>query len=187
MVVSAQSQQKYSKEFTDGSRVYLKEQVIRELRSRLRETNPDIPDNELFQNKEWRIHNYTLMLVGANSSREVILWEYNRSYKLESKNLIPHLGKIHVNDIFLEKDFAYILYTNDGDELVISTVKKDDDGWYEFLNTPLAKSYEFQPILKAGFLNSKTPTVFAEYNSSDQKKRTWKWILNGNVWKKVGK
>lgn len=90
--ITAQNTKEFSKIFTDGNRVYLKKQIIIEIRSRTRKSNPKIPESELFQVKEWIIHTYDLILVQANRTENITLWKYRREYNSESKEKIPQFG-----------------------------------------------------------------------------------------------
>jgi hypothetical protein len=65
----------YSKVFADGTEIYLTRQTIIEIRSRPKDANPGIPEQDLFSAKQVRIVTYSLRLRSPEPNKESLIWE----------------------------------------------------------------------------------------------------------------
>lgn len=173
----------YSKDLPDGSKVYLKRQIISEIRSRPESINKGIPESEIFEREEWEIRKYYLFRKKNDSDQESIIWKYTGQIRTDPKDEFPGVGSLNIKDVFVADDNAFVLYVY-ANVLFVANVTRDDSlGWYEISNTKLAVDYQTRPIQKASFSDRKKAEIAVEF-AEKGKRVLWKWKLNNAQWKR---
>ena len=178
--VDAQTGNQLIKKLPNGSEVYLSEFSIVEFRSRPREANENVPENEIFENQEWNLKRFILTLRSPQSGQEEKLCEYKIDVNVNSKYKY-FTGGFSLKDFSVNDRNAYILYMSSSNLYVDHLTKGKNLGWYVNSTAELATSYGFQPILEAKFAVNK-PEITARYYTDNQRYGLWKWKLKGNKW-----
>lgn len=187
-VAAAQEGAPFSKTLPGGLRLQLRTQTVTEFRSRPPEANPGVPAEELFQNQEWRLTSRSLFLSGAGGDNETLLWRHTSSHSAKELQQYPDLNYVAVQDVWLGDRTAHVLYRV-VDTYIVDYLRKDDYGVWIPASPPavLARSYEFQPIFKAGFSPASKPQIVIEYRAGGKqagKIRPWRWDFDGTRWRK---
>ena len=180
-VVAAQDARLFHKSFPDGSQVRLTSSTITEFRSRPRSANPDAPEKEIYSDREWKLVTYDLLLKRPNVNEEEILWRKDVDYSAADRKSYYISGTLAVNDVFLDGNRAYVLYSVEGFVSVVNLTRNKDGDWLGSVPKDLAQSTDVYPISRWIFTNRARPQIAIDVLVHG-KTRTAIWDLKGDRW-----
>jgi len=179
--VTAQEDGLFSKSFPDGSKVRLTSSTITEFRSRPRSANPDAPEKEIYSDREWKLVTYTLLLKRPTVNKEEMLWREDVEISVADRKMYDIFGGFAVNDMFLSRDRAHVLYANGGFVAVVNLTRSEDGDWFGPSPTELVRSTDVYPVSKWIFMPTAKPQIAIDMIVHG-KICTWIWNLKGGRW-----
>ncbi len=180
-LVAAADTPLFHKSFPDGSQVRLTSLVITEFRSRPRNANPDAPEKEIYSDREWKLVTYDLLLKRPGANEEEILWRKYLEYSVAERKMDYLTGTLSVNDVLLDGNRAFVLYSVAGFVSVANITRNKDGDWLWPSPTDLAQSTDVYPITRWVFTKSAKPQIVIDMLVQG-KVRTLIWNLKGDRW-----